>query len=134
MERCVVALTSSSVNEEAYSEVQTQLNSQEATPILIIVFAEVDMLWFFASKLQSSDVSVAPFVFRSISFKYLQRPERDFWGWKFCCNLVRLDFYTKTISIYENHLQNIPRCDEPGARPAGHLRPGAGLCRLLDPA
>jgi hypothetical protein len=53
LERCVVALTSSSVNEEAYSEVQTQLNSQEATPILIIVFAEVDMLWFFASKLQS---------------------------------------------------------------------------------
>lgn len=53
MERCVVALTSSSVNEEAYSEVQTQLDSQEATPILIIVFAEVDMLWFFASKLQN---------------------------------------------------------------------------------
>ena len=26
---------------------------QEATPILIIVFAEVDMLWFFASKLQN---------------------------------------------------------------------------------
>lgn len=41
MKRCVVALTSSSVNEEAYSEVQTHLDFQEATPILIIVFAEV---------------------------------------------------------------------------------------------
>ena len=53
MERCVVALTSSSVNEEAYLEVQTQLDSQGASPILIIVFAEVDMLWFFASRLQT---------------------------------------------------------------------------------
>ncbi|MDD7534455.1 MAG: hypothetical protein SPK18_03525 [Treponema sp.] len=44
MKRCVVALTSSSVNEEAYSEVQTHLDFQEATPILIIVFAEVDIL------------------------------------------------------------------------------------------
>ena len=52
MERCVVALTSSSVNEEAYSEIQTQLDSQEASPILIIVFSEIDMLWFFAQKLQ----------------------------------------------------------------------------------
>ena len=53
MKRCVVALTSSSVNEEAYSEVQTHFDFQEATPILIIVFAEVDMLKFFVSKLQN---------------------------------------------------------------------------------
>lgn len=52
MERCVVALTSSSVNEEAYSEIQTQLDTHEATPKLIIVFSEIDMLWFFAQKLQ----------------------------------------------------------------------------------
>ena len=52
MERCVVALTSSSVNEEAYSEIQTQLDFHEIKPILLIVTAEVDMLWFFATKLQ----------------------------------------------------------------------------------
>ena len=52
MERCVVALTSSSVNEEAYSEIQTQLDVHEITPILIIVITEVDMLWFFTSHLQ----------------------------------------------------------------------------------
>ena len=38
MERCVVALTSSSVNEEAYSEIQTQLDVHEASPKLIIVY------------------------------------------------------------------------------------------------
>ena len=53
MERCVVALSSSSGNEEAYSEIQTQLDAHEANPILLIVITEVDMLWFFASKLQS---------------------------------------------------------------------------------
>ena len=53
MERCVVALTSSSVNEEAYSEIQTQLDVHEATPKLVIVFSETDMLWFFAQKLQN---------------------------------------------------------------------------------
>ena len=53
MERCVVALTSSSVNEEAYSEIQTQLDSYGIKPILLIVITEVDMLWFFATKLQS---------------------------------------------------------------------------------
>ena len=52
MERCVVALSSSSVNEEAYSEIQTQLDSYEAKPILLIVTSEVDMLWYFAQKLQ----------------------------------------------------------------------------------
>ncbi len=52
MERCVVALTSSSVNEEAYSEIQTQLDIHEANPLLIVFFAEADMLWFFAQKLQ----------------------------------------------------------------------------------
>lgn len=52
MERCVVALTSSSVNEEAYSEIQTQLDVHEIKPILLIVISEVDMLWFFAAKLQ----------------------------------------------------------------------------------
>ena len=52
MERCVVALTSSSVNEEAYSEIQTQLDVHEIKPILLIVISEVDMLWFFATKLQ----------------------------------------------------------------------------------
>ncbi len=52
MERCVVALTSSSVNEEAYSEIQTQLDVNEANPILLIVFSEVDMLWFFAARLK----------------------------------------------------------------------------------
>jgi len=52
MERCVVALTSSSVNEEAYSEIQTQLDFHEITPVLLIISAEVDMLWFFAIKLQ----------------------------------------------------------------------------------
>lgn len=41
MKRCVVALTSSSVNEEAYSEVQTHLDFQEATPILIIVLQKL---------------------------------------------------------------------------------------------
>lgn len=51
MDRCVVALTSSSVNEEAYSEIQTQLDFHEAKPILIIIFSEVDMLWYFSSKL-----------------------------------------------------------------------------------
>jgi len=53
VERCVVALTSSSVNEEAYSEIQTQLDVNEASPKLIIVFSETDMLWYFAQKLQS---------------------------------------------------------------------------------
>ena len=53
MERCVVALTSSSVHEEAYSEIQTQLDSYEANPILVIVFSEIDLLWFFAQKLQA---------------------------------------------------------------------------------
>ncbi len=53
MERCVVALTSSSVNEEAYSEIQTQLDSNEAAPKLLVVFSEIDMLWYFAQKLQS---------------------------------------------------------------------------------
>lgn len=52
MDRCVVALTSSSVNEEAYSEIQTQLDTHEAAPKLIIFFSEVDMLWFFSQKLQ----------------------------------------------------------------------------------
>ncbi len=52
MDRCVVALTSSSVNEEAYSEIQNQLDVHEIKPILLIITAEVDMLWFFASKLQ----------------------------------------------------------------------------------
>ena len=52
MERCVVALSSSSVNEEAYSEIQTQLDSHNANPILLIITTEVDMLWFFAQKLQ----------------------------------------------------------------------------------
>ena len=52
MERCVVALTSSSVNEEAYSEIQTQLDYYVIKPVLLIVTSEVDMLWFFASKLQ----------------------------------------------------------------------------------
>ena len=52
MERCVVALTSSSVNEEAYSEIQTQLDVHEVSPILLIVISEVDMLWFFCAKLQ----------------------------------------------------------------------------------
>ena len=52
MERCVVALTSSSVNEEAYSEIQTQLDSQQAEPLLVVIFAEMDMLWFFAQKLK----------------------------------------------------------------------------------
>ena len=53
MERSVVALTSSSVNEEAYSEIQIQLDSHKASPKLIIFFSEVDMLWFFSQKLQS---------------------------------------------------------------------------------
>ena len=53
MERCVVALTSSSVNEEAYSEIQTQLDFHEVTPILLIVSSEVDMLWFFVTKLKA---------------------------------------------------------------------------------
>ena len=53
MERCVVALSSSSVNEEAYSEIQTQLDSHEAKPLLIVVFSEIDMLWFFSQKLQN---------------------------------------------------------------------------------
>ncbi len=53
MERCVVALTSSSVHEEAYSEIQTQLDVHDAAPILIIVFAELDMLWFFSQRLQA---------------------------------------------------------------------------------
>ena len=53
MERCVVALTSSSVNEEAYSEVQTQLDIHEANPKLIVFFAELDMLWFFSQKLHA---------------------------------------------------------------------------------
>ena len=52
MERCVVALTSSSVSEEAYFEIQTQLDVHEIQPILLIVVAEVDMLGFFANKLQ----------------------------------------------------------------------------------
>lgn len=52
MDRCVVALTSSSVNEEAYREIQTQLDVQNINPILLIITAEVDMLWFFAQKLQ----------------------------------------------------------------------------------
>ena len=52
MERCVVALTSSSVHEEAYSEIQTLLDIHETSPNLIIVFSETDMLWFFAQKLQ----------------------------------------------------------------------------------
>ena len=53
MERCVVALTSSLVNEEAYSEIQTQLDAQEADPKLVIFFSEIDMLWFFSQKLQN---------------------------------------------------------------------------------
>ncbi len=53
MDRCVVALTSSSVNEEAYSEIQTQLDSHEVTPKLIIFFSEIDMLWFFSQKLHA---------------------------------------------------------------------------------
>lgn len=53
MERCVVALTSSSVNEEAYSEIQTQLDIHEAAPKLIVFFSELDMLWFFSQKLQN---------------------------------------------------------------------------------
>ena len=53
MERCVVALTSSSVNVEAYSEIQTQLDVHEAAPKLLIVFSETDMLWYFAQKLQA---------------------------------------------------------------------------------
>lgn len=53
MERCVVALTSSSVNVEAYSEIQNQLDVHEAAPKLIIVFSESEMLWFFAQKLQA---------------------------------------------------------------------------------
>ncbi len=52
MDRCVVALTSSSVNEEAYSEIQTQLDAHEVTPQLIIFFSEIDMLWFFSQKLK----------------------------------------------------------------------------------
>ena len=52
MERCVVALTSSSVNEEAYKEIQTQLDANEVKPILLIITTEVDMLWYFAQKLQ----------------------------------------------------------------------------------
>ena len=53
MERCVVALTSSSVNEEAYSEIQNQLDVHETSPKLLIVFSETNMLWFFAQKLQN---------------------------------------------------------------------------------
>ena len=53
MDRCVVALTSSSTNEEAYSEIQTQLDVHEAAPKLIIFFSELDMLWFFSRKLQT---------------------------------------------------------------------------------
>ena len=53
MERSVVALTSSSVNEEAYSEIQTQLDTHEASPKLIVFFSEIDMLWFFSQKLQA---------------------------------------------------------------------------------
>ncbi len=53
MERCVVALTSSSVNEEAYSEIQTQLDSSDASPKLLIVFSEQNMLWYFSSKLKN---------------------------------------------------------------------------------
>ena len=52
MERCVLALSSSSVNEEAYSEIQTQLDANEIKPILLIITAEVDMIWYFALKLQ----------------------------------------------------------------------------------
>ena len=53
MDRCVVALTSSSVNEDAYSEIQTQLDSHEASPKLIVFFSELDMLWFFSKKLKA---------------------------------------------------------------------------------
>lgn len=53
MERCVVALTSSSVNNEAYSEIQTQLDLCEAAPKLIIFFAELEMLWYFSKQLQT---------------------------------------------------------------------------------
>ncbi len=53
MERCVVALTSSTVNEEAYTEIQNQLDSHDAAPLLLIIFSEVDMLWFFAAKLKA---------------------------------------------------------------------------------
>lgn len=53
MERCVVALSSSSVNNEAYSEIQTQLDILEAAPKLIVFFTEKDMLWFFSKQLQS---------------------------------------------------------------------------------
>lgn len=53
MERCVVALTSSSVNHEAYSEIQTQLDICEAAPKLIVFFSEFDMLWYFSKQLQN---------------------------------------------------------------------------------
>ena len=53
MERCVVALTSSSVNQEAYSEIQTQLDSHEANPNLIVFFSELDMLWYFSQKFKA---------------------------------------------------------------------------------
>ncbi len=53
MDRCVVALTSSSVNNEAYAEIQTQLDLCQAAPKLIIFFSEFDMLWYFSKQLQA---------------------------------------------------------------------------------
>lgn len=54
MERCVVALTSSSVNEEAYSEIKAQLDANSVCPKLIIFFSELDMLWFFSARLKEN--------------------------------------------------------------------------------
>lgn len=54
MERCIVALTSSSVNEEAYSEIKAQLDAHSVSPKVIIFFSDLDMLWFFSARLKEN--------------------------------------------------------------------------------
>lgn len=52
MDRCVLALSSNSNPEEAFSEVVTQLQAKKAAPILIIVFSEINLLGYCAKLLQ----------------------------------------------------------------------------------
>lgn len=52
MERCIVALSSNSNQNEAYSEIVMQLKAQNAVPKLLIVFSEKNILGYCAKQLQ----------------------------------------------------------------------------------
>lgn len=53
MKRCIIALSSNSVEKEAFAEISEQLKVQNAIPKVLIIFSELNLLGYCAKELQN---------------------------------------------------------------------------------